>query len=61
MLLWSLGCIMAGKELAGGILFAVLFNMKHLYAVLGPAYLVYLLRHHCRCIQFWRSWESRKS
>ncbi len=49
ILLWSLGLIIEGKDLLGGLVFAILVNMKQLYAVLGPAYFVYLLRHHCRC------------
>ena len=48
VLLWSLGFIIEGKDLFGGLLFAVLVNMKQLYAVLGPAYFVYLLRNYCR-------------
>jgi hypothetical protein len=33
---------------AAAALFTLLVNMKHLFACLGPLYLVYLLRHHCR-------------
>lgn len=32
----------------GGLVFAVLLNMKHLFACLSPLYFVYLLRHYCR-------------
>ena len=28
--------------------FAVLLNMKHLFAALAPLYFVFLLRHYCR-------------
>lgn len=50
ILLWSLGLAIEGKDLASGLLFAVLINMKHLFLVLGPVYFVYLLRHHCRYV-----------
>lgn len=30
----------------GGVLFAVLLNMKHLFAYLGPVYFVFLLKHY---------------
>ena len=33
--------------LLGGLLFAVLLCMKHIYLYLAPAYFVYLLRAHC--------------
>lgn len=48
ILLWSLALVREGNDLAGGVLFAVLLNMKHLFACLAPVYFVYLLRHHCR-------------
>lgn len=48
ILLWSLGLIIEGRDLLGGLVFALLVNMKQLYAVLGPLYFVYLLRHYCR-------------
>ncbi len=47
--MWSLALVREGRDLAGGVLFAVLLNMKHLFACLAPVYFVYLLRHHCRC------------
>ena len=40
--------ILEGYDLLGGVLFAVLVNMKHLFASLGPLYFVYLFRHYCR-------------
>ena len=46
--MWSLALVREGHDLAGGVLFAVLLNMKHLFACLAPVYFVYLLRHHCR-------------
>jgi hypothetical protein len=49
VLVWSLALVREGRDLAGGVLFAVLLNMKHLFACLAPVYFVYLLRHHCRC------------
>lgn len=49
ILLWSIGLIQEGHDLLGGLLFAVLLNMKHLFACLAPLYFVYLLRHYCRC------------
>lgn len=48
MLLLSLAALEEGKDLMGGFLFAVLLCFKHLFAVAGPVYLVYLLRHYCR-------------
>ncbi|EIE18017.1 ALG6, ALG8 glycosyltransferase [Coccomyxa subellipsoidea C-169] len=48
ILLWSMALIQEGHDLLGGLLFAVLLNMKHLFACLGPLYFVYLLRHYCR-------------
>ena len=37
-----------GSDLWGGIIFAVLLNLKHLFAYAGPVYFVYILRHYCR-------------
>lgn len=34
-------------DIVGGILFAFLLGMKHLYLSLGPLYFTYLLRHYC--------------
>lgn len=48
ILLLSLASLKDGKDLEGGIWFAVLVCFKHLFAVAGPIYVVYLLRHYCR-------------
>jgi alpha-1,3-glucosyltransferase len=34
------------RYVLGGVLFAVLLNMKHLFAYLGPVYFVFLLKHY---------------
>ncbi|KAH7105365.1 glycosyltransferase family 57 protein [Auriculariales sp. MPI-PUGE-AT-0066] len=47
ILLWSLLMARNGRNLASGILFAILLNFKHLYMYLAPAYFVYLLRAYC--------------
>ena len=49
ILLWSIALIQEGHDLAAALCFAVLLNMKHLFAALAPLYFVYLLRHYCRC------------
>ncbi|CAL1390472.1 unnamed protein product [Linum trigynum] len=48
MLMLSISCLQDGRDLMGGFLFAVLLCFKHLFAVAGPVYFVYLLRHYCR-------------
>ena len=48
ILLWSIACIEEGRDVLAAALFALLLNMKHLFACLGPLYFVYLLRHYCR-------------
>jgi len=48
LFLLSVALIGRGRDLAGGVVFAVLLNMKHLFACAAPVYFVYLLRHHCR-------------
>ena len=48
ILVWSMALICEGHNLSGAALFAVLVNMKHLFACLGPLYTVYLLRAYCR-------------
>ncbi|CAL5226071.1 g8885 [Coccomyxa viridis] len=48
ILLWSIALIQEGRDVAAAFLFALLLNMKHLFAALAPLYSVYLLRHYCR-------------
>ncbi|XP_074565418.1 dolichyl pyrophosphate Glc1Man9GlcNAc2 alpha-1,3-glucosyltransferase [Curcuma longa] len=48
ILLLSLSFLEEGKDLAGGIAFAVLICSKHLFLVAAPLYFVYLLRNYCR-------------
>ncbi|XP_020577715.1 probable dolichyl pyrophosphate Glc1Man9GlcNAc2 alpha-1,3-glucosyltransferase [Phalaenopsis equestris] len=47
ILLISLGFLVEGRDLAGGIVFAILICSKHLFMVAAPLYFVYLLRHYC--------------
>jgi alpha-1,3-glucosyltransferase len=47
VLLWSIIAIEQQQDLLGGALFAVLLNLKHLFAYVAPVYFVYLLRHYC--------------
>ncbi|KAH0462529.1 hypothetical protein IEQ34_010104 [Dendrobium chrysotoxum] len=47
ILLISLGFMVEGRDLAGGIVFAILICSKHLFMVAAPLYFVYLLRHYC--------------
>lgn len=51
ILLLSLSLLNDGNDLLGGVVFAVLCCFKHLFAVAGPVYFVYLFRHYC--------WNSR--
>lgn len=48
LLLWSIGLLQRDRPLLGGVIFAVLVNMKHLFAALAPLYVVFLLRSYCR-------------
>lgn len=48
MLLLSISFLEEGKDLMGGLFFAVLLCFKHLFAVAAPVYFVYLFRHYCR-------------
>ena len=47
ILLYSILLIEQQQDLAAGALFALLLNLKHLFAYLAPIYFVYLLRHYC--------------
>ncbi|KIZ06304.1 alpha-1,3-glucosyltransferase [Monoraphidium neglectum] len=47
IMVWSLLLAQERRYVASGILFAVLLNMKHLFAYMAPAYFVFLLRNHC--------------
>lgn len=47
ILLISLSYLEEGRDLMGGLFFAVLLCFKHLFAVAAPVYFVYLLRHYC--------------
>ncbi|XP_078441793.1 ALG6, ALG8 glycosyltransferase family [Wolffia australiana] len=55
ILLLSLGLILEGRDVCGGIVFAVLICFKHLFAVAAPVYFVYLLRHYCNGHGLWRN------
>ena len=47
ILLISLSCLEGGRDLMGGLVFAVLLCFKHLFVVAAPVSFVYLLRHYC--------------
>ena len=47
ILLTSIACIINGNILMGAASYTCLVTFKHLYATLGPIYLIYLLRHYC--------------
>ncbi|CAB4299765.1 unnamed protein product [Prunus armeniaca] len=47
ILLISLSYLEEGRDVMGGLVFAVLLCFKHLFAVAAPVYFVYLLRHYC--------------
>lgn len=44
--MWSLLMLQQQRNVLGGALFALLLNMKHLFAYLGPVYFIHLLRHY---------------
>lgn len=46
LLVYSITCVEQQQYVLGGVLFAVLLNMKHLFAYLGPVYFAFLLRHY---------------
>jgi alpha-1,3-glucosyltransferase len=46
LLLWSILMLEEQRYILAGALFAVLLNMKHLFAYLGPVYFVFLLKHY---------------
>lgn len=48
ILLLSLAKMRYGNDLIGGLGFAILVCFKHLFAIAGPLYFVYILRHYCR-------------
>ncbi|KAI8801704.1 glycosyl transferase [Cladochytrium replicatum] len=47
ILIYSVSAMFEGDELLGGILFAVLLNLKHIYLYQAPAYFVYILKKYC--------------
>ena len=48
VLMLSLEALQRDAHVLSALLFASLVNMKHLFAIAGPYYLVYMLRRHCR-------------
>lgn len=46
LLVWSILMIQEQRYILSGLLFAVLLNMKHLFAYLAPVYFTFLLRHY---------------
>ncbi|XP_073395060.1 dolichyl pyrophosphate Glc1Man9GlcNAc2 alpha-1,3-glucosyltransferase-like [Physcomitrium patens] len=48
ILFLSLAAMRDGNDLLGGIYFAALVCFKHLFAIAGPIYFVYILRHYCK-------------
>ena len=47
VLMLSLEALQRDRVLLSALLFSVLVNMKHLFAVAGPFYFVYMLRRYC--------------
>jgi len=48
VLVWSLAFAKSGKNVLSALCFAVLLNLKHLFAYAAPVYFLFLLRNHCR-------------
>ena len=48
--MWSIALMHEGRDVAAAFCFAVLLNMKHLFAALAPLYFVYLLSRCCRYV-----------
>lgn len=53
-LLVSMGFMVQGRDLIGGLVFACLICFKHLFAVAAPVYFVYIFRHYCCGYGVWR-------
>jgi hypothetical protein len=43
----SIAYIREGSDLKGAVLFAILLNLKHIFAYAAPVYFVYLLKNYC--------------
>lgn len=48
VLVWSLAFAQCGKNVLSAICFAVLLQLKHLFAYAAPIYFVFLLRRQCK-------------
>lgn len=46
LLVYSILFLEEQRYVLGGVVFAVLLNMKHLFAYLAPVYFVFLLKHY---------------
>lgn len=56
----SLACMNAGRDLLGGVLFAVLINFKHIFLYVAPVYFIYLIYHYCmeETTERFEGWEG---